>query len=201
MQPRVVVIDDSDFILKLVEKSLAHLGYEMFFYLDGLDALEDIESHPPDLIILDIELPITNGLDLCKQIHKLPGNQKTPILFLSGNSGVDNRLKGYRAGGVHYIEKPFNIEELRAVCRGLLPQKSNESVSQEIGIELNKFTLKEREILTILLNNVDKVVPKEKLPGKRSLQAHISKIRKKLGDNLRIESRYGEGYILLSKTA
>ncbi len=113
----VLAVDDNLLNLKLIEKSLSKEGYKVFSAANGPDARKTAEQQKPDLILLDIEMPGENGFDV---IEKLKLNSETnaiPVIFLTGVSEVDSKLKGFDLGAVDYITKPFHPLEVLARVR------------------------------------------------------------------------------------
>ncbi|MFH2060559.1 MAG: fused response regulator/phosphatase [Pseudomonadota bacterium] len=113
----VLAVDDNLLNLKLIEKSLSKEGYKIFSASNGPAAREIAEKEKPDLILLDIEMPGENGFDV---IEKLKLNSETnpiPVIFLTGVSEVDSKLKGFDLGAVDYITKPFHPLEVLARVR------------------------------------------------------------------------------------
>ena len=113
----ILAVDDNLLNLKLIEKSLSKEGYKVFLADNGLAAREIAIKEMPDLILLDIEMPGENGFDV---ITKLKDNSQTnviPVIFLTGVSKVDSKLKGFDLGAVDYITKPFHPLEVLARVR------------------------------------------------------------------------------------
>ena len=113
----VLAVDDNRLNLKLIEKSLSKEGYKIFCADNGPDARAIALKEKPDLILLDIEMPGESGFDV---IRKLKDNAETnaiPVLFLTGVSEVDSKLKGFDLGAVDYITKPFHPLEVLARVR------------------------------------------------------------------------------------
>ncbi|MCG8566833.1 MAG: fused response regulator/phosphatase [Desulfobacterales bacterium] len=113
----VLVVDDNRLNLKLIEKALSKQGYRIFTADNGPSARALAAVNPPDLILLDIEMPGENGFDV---LQKLKNNGKTnhiPVIFLTGISGVDAKIKGFDLGAVDYITKPFHPREVLARVR------------------------------------------------------------------------------------
>lgn len=110
--PGVLVVEDDKELLPAVIASLeiAHLSASGAGNAE--DAMTSIHANPCDLVLLDIGLPGVNGLDLCSNIRALPSHERTPIVFLTGHDGVEQRGQGALNGGTDFISKPFNMFEL-----------------------------------------------------------------------------------------
>lgn len=110
----IMVVDDNPSNLKLMESMLRTHGYAVRSFPRGRLALAAAENEPPDVILLDVNMPETDGYEVCQ---KLKANDRLcgiPVIFLSALNTVEDKLKGFRAGGVDYISKPFRFEEVRA---------------------------------------------------------------------------------------
>lgn len=114
---RVLVVDDNLLNLKLIEKSLAKEGYDIYCAQDGPAAREIAMDKLPDLILLDIEMPGENGFDVIARLKEDPRTHPIPVIFLTGISEVDSKLKGFDLGAVDYITKPFHPLEVLARVR------------------------------------------------------------------------------------
>ncbi len=116
-----VVIEDDKISQKFIQRALNGV-INIQFADNGKDGLECIYKVKPDLIILDVELPDANGYDLCHEIRHHSEFVFTPILFISGHSSLEERIKGYSAGGDDYITKPFESSEVVAKIKALIRQ-------------------------------------------------------------------------------
>lgn len=113
----VLAVDDNLLNLKLIEKSLSKEGYRIFSADNGPEARAIAGKEKPDLILLDIEMPEENGFDVIKKLKENPETNAIPVLFLTGVSEVDSKLKGFDLGAVDYITKPFHPLEVLARVR------------------------------------------------------------------------------------
>jgi signal transduction histidine kinase len=111
---RILLVDDSPTNLEVLSSYLKPLGYALLFATSGERAIEVAQAARPDLILLDIMLPGIDGYETCRRIHQALGQQEAPVLFLSALDAVANKVKGFESGGVDYISKPFQKEELIA---------------------------------------------------------------------------------------
>ena len=109
----ILVVDDDTETLRMVSTILLAEGYKLALANDGEGALKIIEKNIVDLILLDIILPGSmDGFEVCRGLKDKPETSGIPIIFLSGLSDADIIVKGFRAGGIDYIKKPINKEEL-----------------------------------------------------------------------------------------
>ena len=110
----ILLVDDSEIMLKLVSKALKAEGYEVYPALNGKEALETIQRVVPNLVLLDVFLPDMDGYQICKTLRSDPRTAKVPIIMLTGFNDLENRLKAFDAGADDFMEKPFQLEELQA---------------------------------------------------------------------------------------
>ncbi len=113
----ILAVDDNLLNLKLIEKSLSKEGYRIFSASNGPDARNIALKEKPDLILLDIEMPGENGFDVIKKLKDNSQTNGIPVIFLTGISEVDAKLKGFDMGAVDYITKPFHPLEVLARVR------------------------------------------------------------------------------------
>jgi len=117
---RILLIDDHYQLIQGIQNSLKDEGYEIFTAANGLDGLKAARRHRPDLIILDINMPWMDGLEVCRRLREDSQLCKTPLLFLTSRNSVDDRVNGLDCGADDYLAKPFNTAELKARVRALL---------------------------------------------------------------------------------
>ena len=112
--PRILVVDDSVETLKLLTEILTDYGYKVFTASDGLTALKSVKVEAPDLILLDVKMPGMDGYEVCHKLKSAGYSSGIPVIFISGLYEAANKIKGFNAGGVDFITKPFQIEEVLA---------------------------------------------------------------------------------------
>jgi signal transduction histidine kinase/DNA-binding response OmpR family regulator len=110
----LVLVDDDLSALQTMEAFLVREGYEVRCALDGHTALMFAREDPPELILLDVRLPDTDGFEVCRRLKEDRGTEDIPVIFISGLGEVVDKVKGFAAGGVDYITKPFQGEEMLA---------------------------------------------------------------------------------------
>lgn len=113
----VLAVDDNLLNLKLIEKSLEKEGYRVLSAIDGSKGRLLAEKETPDLILLDIQMPGENGFDVIQHLKDNPATNTIPVIFLTGVSEVDSKLKSFKLGAVDYITKPFHPLEVLARVR------------------------------------------------------------------------------------
>ncbi len=109
-----MIVDDDPASLELLEDMLRRHGYEVRSFLRGRLALAAANQEPPDLILLDVKMPEMNGYDVCDQLKASPRLSGIPAIFLSALTAIENKVKGFRSGGVDFISKPFQFDEVEA---------------------------------------------------------------------------------------
>ncbi len=110
----ILVVDDTPANLRLLERLLSRAGFQIRPAADGPSALAAATASPPDLILLDVDMPEMNGYEVCRALKAEPLLAAIPVLFLSALGQTEDKLAAFEAGGVDYITKPFHLEELRA---------------------------------------------------------------------------------------
>tara|TARA_R110001592_G_scaffold30011_4_gene107947 strand:- start:1365 stop:1757 length:393 start_codon:yes stop_codon:yes gene_type:complete len=126
--PKVLIVDDEPDVVSLIERTLLADGFEVFKAFDGIGALDMIMAEKPDLVLLDIMMPMMSGYEVCAQIKSNPQTQDIPVVCLSSAHTPDARAMSIKAGAVELIAKPFFPSELLAQIRRHLPAGNAESV-------------------------------------------------------------------------
>jgi DNA-binding response OmpR family regulator len=220
---KILVIDDEYAILDLIEMILKKEQFQVAAASDGRSGLALFDSFNPDLVILDLMLPDTNGHELCKEITK---RRKTPIIMLTAKNDIVDKVLGLELGADDYITKPFDNRELiariKAVLRRLEKDNGdNRRIVQHLDLIVDtenrnvlingshvELTLKEYELLEVFVNNPRKVFSREELLLKawgydfagdtRAVDICITRLRKKIeadsSDPKHIITVYGFGY-------
>ena len=217
---RLLIVEDEKQICDTVAKSLYGAGYEVDTCYDGEEALECILAENYDLIVLDLNLPGMDGMEILKELRQR--NEETKVLILSARGQIADKVEGLDAGANDYMEKPFHLQELEARIRSLTRRKfvQKDVCLESGGIKFDtvrreayakgkmiSLTRKENGILEYLLLNPGRPVSQEELmehvwDGRvdafsNSIRVHISALRKKLRTALGydpIRNRIGEGY-------
>lgn len=109
-----MIVDDNPANLKLLEDMLSYRGHEVRSFPRGRLALAEALRNPPDLILLDINMPDMNGYEVCERLKASTEAAHVPVIFLSALNDTQDKVKAFRAGGVDYISKPFEFEEVQA---------------------------------------------------------------------------------------
>lgn len=119
----VACIDDSPVICQTMERIIAQAGYQFVSEMDGLRAIAVLLSRKPDLIFLDLVMPNTNGYEICSQLRKLSFFKSTPIVILTGNDGIVDRVRAKMVGSTDFLAKPANSEQVLATIDKYVVQK------------------------------------------------------------------------------
>ena len=217
---RLLIVEDEKNLCDTIAKNLYGAGYEVDTSYDGDDALDCILSEDYDLIVLDLNLPGTDGMDILKELRKK--NEETKVIILSAKSQIADKVAGLDAGANDYLEKPFHLQELDARIRSLTRRKfvqkdvclhcgeikfdtkKREAYAKEKPVSL---TRKENVILEYLLLNQGRPISQEELiehvwdasvdSFSGSIRVHMSSLRKKLKAVLGYDpiiNKIGEGY-------
>jgi len=203
---RIYVVEDDENIRELLKVALEGFGYEIMAYEAAESALIDMKLKKPDLVLLDIMLPGMDGLTAIKTMKEDHQLKNVPIICLTAKDKELDKVIGLDIGADDYITKPFGVLELAARIRSLL-RRTNKELEEIIKImsitinpmtrevknngELVELTYKEYELLMYLLENENRVVPRDELLNQiwgyeydgesRTLDIHIRTLRQKLG--------------------
>lgn len=219
---KILIVEDDKHISKLVEYNLQKAGYEPVAVEDGEEALDFLERHNADLIILDIMLPEIDGLEVCRRIKQDPRHKNTPIVMLTAKGEEVDRIVGLELGADDYIVKPFSPRELVLRIKAILKRGKTDDASGEIIIRGNlvinipehRVTLSNKEIeltpvefklLVTLIERKGRIQSRGQLLSSvwdrntevftRTVDTHIKRLREKLGEaGSKIETVRGMGY-------
>jgi signal transduction histidine kinase len=134
----IMVVDDTPANLRLLEKMLLEHGYRVRCFPKGAMALKSAVDDPPDLIFLDINMPEMNGYEVCEQLKANARTRKIPVIFISALTETLDKVRAFGAGGVDYITKPFQFEEVHARAEAHLKLVRAQKDIEEKNAELNK---------------------------------------------------------------
>jgi len=110
----VMVVDDTPANLNLLQKMLLDKGYRVLAFPDGKMALAAAAKHPPDIILLDINMPEMNGFEVCERLKADAVLKEIPVIFISALIETEDKIKAFALGGVDYVTKPFQFEEVNS---------------------------------------------------------------------------------------
>lgn len=219
---RILVIEDEPELRHSISEGLRLDGYEVENCGDGLLALDRCLSEAYNLILLDLNLPGMDGLEILHEFRK--ADQTTPVLILSARIQLSDKIQGLDEGASDYLTKPFHFEELEARIRSLTRRKfiqetvilsagelqfNIQTRETRVGETVIHLTKKETGILEYLLLHTDQYVSQETLiehvwdsladEFSNSIRVHISSLRKKLRNELGydpIQNKIGHGYMI-----
>ena len=113
----ILIVDDNPTNLEVLSESLIQEGFQVAVAIDGESALEQINYHPPELILLDVMMPGIDGFETCQRLKENPDTYNIPIIFMTALSDAQNKVKGLSLGAIDYVTKPFQHEEVLARVR------------------------------------------------------------------------------------
>jgi putative two-component system response regulator len=117
---RILVVDDNPFIASLLQHGLTAEGFRVSTAQDGLEAIASVASDPPDLIVLDLDLPHVPGDEICRRLKGNPATRLIPIVMVTALGAIHNKLAGWDYGADDFLTKPFHLVEVTTRCRSLL---------------------------------------------------------------------------------
>ena len=224
---KILLLEDDFTLSKEISAFFTTKGFECFPYYDGSLLLKKYFPYDYDLIILDINVPGINGIEVCKGIRKV--DKKTPIIMLTAFSEIDDKLSSFDNGADDYLVKPFHFKELYARISSLLrrkeiPQQTEKKITiQDLEIleddmkvfrsgEEIKLTPKEFKLILILALAKGKVLSKQFIAEKlwdyhietnqNTIEVYINFLRKKIDkdhETKLIRTKVGYGYYLSEK--
>ncbi len=203
----ILIVEDDASLAEVLEYNLSQEGYDTRIARDGQQALREIRERCPDLLVLDLMLPMIGGLEVCRQLRIDPATQDLPILMLTSRSEENDQLVGFSAGADDYVTKPFSVKVLLQRIQALLRRKEQGSgdrdilVSQGIMIDRRRhratmgdtpldLTPSEFGLLTALVRQpgraftraelIDVALGDDAIVLERTIDVHIRALRKKL---------------------
>jgi DNA-binding response OmpR family regulator len=221
---RVLIVEDEQDIAGLIKHTLERSGRaEVDIVHSGDAALKAVADHTPDLIILDLNLPVLSGIEVCRILRGRSDARHVPIIMLTARTSEDDRVTGLELGADDYVTKPFSLRELTARVRAVLRRSATveergpvafqgahlnadfDAVSVAVDGAAIKLTRREFELLRFLVQNRNRVISRDRLLERvwgydrlvetRSVDVHVGRLRNKLGRAGRqIETVVGLGY-------
>ncbi len=212
---RVLVLEDNELLLETMEDFLENAGFEVDLAKDGEEALKMSYNNSYSLYLLDIKVPLINGIDFLKELREYGDN--TPAIFITSATDKETIAKGYDAGCDEYIKKPFDLDELYMRIRAVLKRVEPEDIikiDHEYTYNIKrkrlfkndkeiKVNLKDLQLLELLLKNRNQIVTKEMIKDELwhdedtvssgSLRVYINNLKKIFGKDS-IENIRGLGY-------
>ncbi len=144
MATKLLIVEDEKKIARFLELELKHEGYEIITAHDGRTGLEMAENEAPDLILLDLMLPVMSGIEVCRRIRQ--SKNRVPIIMLTAKDDVTDKVMGLDMGADDYMTKPFAIEELLARIRVAVKRKTNSVKEEEKKVlDFGELTVDDRK--------------------------------------------------------
>ena len=216
---KILLVDDEPDIIEILTYNLNKEGYQVFSASNGKEALVQASKIIPHLIILDVMMPVMDGIEACENLRKDRRFEDTIIMFLSARSEDYSHVAGFDVGADDYVNKPVKPRVLNKKVSALLRRYTkNETktniVHGDLTINLDKYMVilkgekmsfprKEFELLLLLASQPDKVFKREKIMeavwgndvvvGDRTIDVHIRKLREKMGNSY-FKTIKGVGY-------
>jgi len=202
--PLVLVVEDEAALVTLLRYNIEREGFRVAEARDGEEAMLQIAEQMPDLVVLDWMLPLMSGIEVCRQLRRLPETRRLPIVMLTARGEEGDKLRGLDAGADDYVTKPFSpselIARLRAVMRRSRPERDGETLQyQDLVMDLASHRVRrngrevhlgptEFRLLRHLLENQGRVFSREQLLDMvwgrdvyvepRTVDVHIRRLRK-----------------------
>jgi len=221
VRERLLVIEDDSDLVQSLRLALGGEGYSVDHSLSGLDGLGRVVENPPDLLLLDLNLPDMDGLSVCREIRSNSATRDLPIIMLTARAQEHDRVLGLDLGADDYIVKPFSVRELKSRIRALLRRRHLEdgvpgNVFAEGRLTINhqfrrilldgaevRLTAREFDLLWFLVTHRPQVLSREHILERvwglasdietRTIDVHIRALRKKLHSDV-VETVIGAGY-------
>ena len=221
----VLIVEDEQDIAGLMKHALERGGdMQADIVGTGTAALKAVMETPPDLILLDLNLPLLDGVEVCRILRSRPHTATIPIIIVTARTGESDRVSGLDLGADDYVSKPFSLRELAARVRAVLRRPRQVSVREKparyqdrclavdfdaVSVRVSgdsvRLTRREFELLRFLIENRNRVLTRDRLlecvwgyhreVDTRSVDVHIGRLRGKLGSTGRqIETVVGMGY-------
>jgi two-component system response regulator MprA len=221
MAVRVLAVDDDPDVRDSLRRSLSFEGYEVTTAGDGLQALDAIAADRPDVVVLDLQMPVLGGLEACRRLRKQGSD--VPVLMLTARQATRDRVTGLDAGADDYLPKPFALEELlarlRALARRFTAGPATTGVLRFADLELDTATREvcragrpvaltrtEYQLLELFLRHPRQVLTRRQIlaevwgydfePGSNTLEVYVGYLRRKLGEPRLIQTVRSVGYVL-----
>ncbi|AXX92156.1 DNA-binding response regulator [Malaciobacter molluscorum LMG 25693] len=216
---KILLLEDNETLANGINKKLQEVGYIVDLFFNGEDGLYTLETVNYDLLILDLGLPLIDGIDIIKILRNSEKN--LPILVISARDKLDQRILGLDTGADDYLCKPFELDEVVARVNALLRRSNNKSTNiikyNDLVFDFQSLIVKkddkiidlskrELRIFEYLILNLNAIISKENIAEQvttvddefnpTAVETYISRLRKKLGDSINLKTVRGLGYML-----
>ncbi len=220
---KILVVEDDRSLAGILEYNLANAGYDVVCAFDGQDGLNKARLKLPELIILDVMIPVFDGLEVCRRLRSAPETREIPVVMLTAKSEETDQLVGFSVGADDYVVKPFSVKILLERIKSLLrrhsrTQSGGNDVISQAGVTVDRIkhrvsmdgqpvdlTPSEFRLLDTMIRQpgrafdrnelIDAALGADTLILERTIDVHIRSLRKKLGEsNKLIQTVRGIGY-------
>jgi two-component system phosphate regulon response regulator PhoB len=221
---KILIVEDDRSLAEVLEYNLRGAGYEVYCAHDGMDGLNQARSKSPDMIVLDLMIPVIDGIETCRRLRAESRTRETPIMMLTAKAEETDQLIGFSVGADDYVVKPFSVRILLERIKSLLRRQSRtngpgaseivvsgsvtvDRIKHRVSIEGSPIDLTPSEfrLLDTLIRQpgrafdrselIDSALGEETLVLERTIDVHIRSLRKKLGNHGEtVETVRGIGY-------
>jgi two-component system phosphate regulon response regulator PhoB len=219
---KILVVEDDRSLAEVLTYNLKQAGYEVLVATDGQDGLLQAQIKSPDIVILDLMLPVIDGLDVCRRLRADASTRDMLILMLTAKSEESDQIVGFSLGADDYVAKPFSVKVLLERIKALRRRRSGEVASDEVttkqGVTVDRrrhqasaegktlqLTRSEFRLLDTLIRQpgrvfhrtelIDAALGEDTMVMERTIDVHIRALRRKLGESADvIETVRGVGY-------
>ena len=222
LKKSILIVDDDKDILTFLSYNLRKEGYRIFTATDGEEAIAQVKKIQPSLILLDVMMPVLDGIEACRLIRSMRLNEQPIIAMLTARSEEYSEIAGFEAGADDYINKPIRprllIKKIESLLRRNYNLTNTISQSKEHGISINRekysaskdgheisLPKKEFELIELFVSNTGKVFGRQQIlsllwdedtiVGERTVDVHIRKLRERFGNEI-IRTIKGVGYLM-----
>jgi len=219
---RILIVEDDRALADVLAYNLKQAGYDVLVARDGQDGLTQAQLKLPEVILLDVMLPVLDGLDVCRRLRADPATRDILVMMLTAKSEETDELIGFTLGADDYVTKPFSVKVLLERIKALQRRRGDEQFDDEVvtcqGILVDRtrhkstadgkvvqLTRSEFRLLDTLIRQpgrvfertdlIDAALDEESMPMERTIDVHIRALRRKLGSKADvIETVRGVGY-------
>ena len=210
---KILIVEDDETVASLMKNFLEDCSFVVEYVHTITDGLSCIQQNDYNILLLDLNLPDFNGLDMLKRFKN---NVAIPVIIISSYSDTQTKVQAFKYGASDYMVKPIDLEELEARIWAIMGRHSSIQLDNEKNIfeiknniilfkqEILNLTSLEFELLSILIQNKNQTMSREilatvlsSISSHRSLDQHIKNIRRKIGDAIYLKTEYGIGYKLI----
>jgi two-component system, OmpR family, phosphate regulon response regulator PhoB len=221
-RPKILIIEDERALTQVLTYNLQREGYETLVAHDGQEGLRKAQTHLPDLVLLDLMLPVVDGLEVCRQLRSGEQTRKIPIVMLTAKGEETDQVVGFSLGADDYVTKPFSVkvllQRIKAIQRRFQGEEEPEDIIDHLGVRVDRvrhqvsvngkaleLTPTEFRLLECFLRQpgraftraqlMDAAMGEEAVVLERTIDVHVKSLRRKLGPAGKlIETVRGLGY-------